>query len=148
MLRRRAPLGPVRGAPDAGAVSIFVAVTVAGLMLVSAVVLDSCGRLRDMEYADAIAQEGARVAGQQLDESALLQGDYQVQERGTIAQDAANAYLMQKYGLSCQVSFKDAHTVEVSISKSYHTVLLGQDFPVSGHGTATLVHGVTKAENG
>lgn len=148
MLRRHG----VRAGADSGAVSIFVAMSVAALTLVAAVVLDSCGRLRDMEYADALAQEAARVAGQQLDQAALLQGDgYQVDRRGSIAQDAALSYLRsvsRQSDLSCRVSFKDDHTVEVSISKSYHTVLLGQDFPVSGHGTATLVHGVTKAENG
>ncbi|GAA2148489.1 hypothetical protein GCM10009760_40610 [Kitasatospora kazusensis] len=131
-----------------GAVSVFVAISIAGLMGFAVIVLDNCGRLRDMEYNDSIAQEGARVAGQQLDETALLQGDYRVDQSQNIAQDAANAYTEQKYGLPCQVTFKDDHTVEVTISKRYHTVLLGWDLPASGHGTATLVHGVTKAENG
>ncbi len=142
MLRRRGP----RGTPDAGAVSIFVAISVAGLMGVALIVLDNCGRLREMEYADAMAQEGARVAGQQLDQSAVLGGDYKVDQG--VAKEAANAYLTQKYGLTGNVTFTDDHTVQVTLSKPYHTVLLGWDFPVTGQGTATLVHGVTKAENG
>ncbi|WP_441249026.1 hypothetical protein [Kitasatospora sp. McL0602] len=129
-----------------------MAITVAGLVLVSLAVLDSSGRLRDFEFVDSVAQEAARAAGQQLDQAALLQdGEYRIDQGGHVAEKMANAYLDQNYHdqqMSAEVHFKDGRTLEVSVSKTYRTFMLGLSFPVIGHGTATLVHGVTGPENG
>ncbi|MGE7435440.1 hypothetical protein [Kitasatospora sp. NPDC001175] len=149
--------GRGRGAaPDAGAVSTFVAICAAGLVVVIGIVLDCGGRLREIENTDARAQEAARVVGQQLDQAAVLRGDgYPVigarEHDLDVATRAADAYLDQ-YHLSADVTFKDDHTVQVSIDTTYRTALLGainvNILPVHGQGTATLVHGVTEAENG
>jgi len=147
-LRVRLRLQP-RGS-DRGAISTFVAIIAAALVILVGIVLDFGGRLRAIEQTDALAQEAARVAGQQLDEKALRDGDgYQV--RREVAADAVAAYLASK-GLRGHVDFPAPDTVAVNIETTYPTTLLGvvgvTHLPVRGYGRATLVHGVTKAENG
>ncbi|GAA2748201.1 hypothetical protein GCM10010440_47420 [Kitasatospora cinereorecta] len=140
----------VRRGPDDGAISVLVAITAAALVVLVGVVLDFGGRLRAIEQADARAQEAARVAGQQLDEKALRDGQgYRL--RQDVAEQAAAAYL-GRYGLTGAVSFPDPRTVTVTVDTQYRTALLGAvhltTLPVHGHGKAALVHGVTEAENG
>ncbi|MEV4611256.1 hypothetical protein AB0K43_01450 [Kitasatospora sp. NPDC049258] len=137
------------GRRDRGAISTFVAITAASLVILLGIVLDLGGRLRVMEQTDALAQEAARAAGQQLDRRALLEGRYQVLPAE--AQAAADAYL-RPYNLTAHVEFPDPGTVVVRIDSEYHTKLLSliriDTLPVHGTGKAVLVHGVTEAENG
>ncbi|MER5639417.1 hypothetical protein ABT095_20970 [Kitasatospora sp. NPDC002227] len=137
----------MRARADRGAISIFVALSVAGLVLVAVGVLDACARLRTVEATDALAQEAARAVGQQLDQAALLGGTYRVDQ--SAAQQAADDYLhAQDPTLTGDVTFIDDSTVAVTVRKSYRIFLLGKDVPVISTRTATLVHGVTKPENG
>ncbi|MFC6594819.1 hypothetical protein [Kitasatospora paranensis] len=143
-----------RGAgADGGALSLYVAVCAAALVILVGIVLDLGGRLRAVERADARAQEAARVASQQLDLDALLQGKgYRIAGQQAAA-DAADAYL-RSYNLTGQTRLVDDHTVEVRATGTYTTALLGAVLPdfthlqVHGYGKATLVHGITEAENG
>ncbi|WP_371501041.1 hypothetical protein OG871_29795 [Kitasatospora sp. NBC_00374] len=135
---------------DRGAISTFVAITAASLVVLLGIVLDLGGRLRTMEQTDALAQEAARAAGQQLDRRALLEGrGYQVLQAE--AEAAANAYLAGHH-LTAHVEFPDPRTVAVRIDSTYDTKLLSlvkiDTLPVHGTGKAVLVHGVTEAENG
>ncbi|WP_157849632.1 MULTISPECIES: hypothetical protein [Streptomyces] len=142
-LRRRAARRP-----DRGAVALFVAICAAYVVLVIALVIDAGGRLRVAERTDAYALEAARVGGQQLDQAELLNGKgFKAQQK--YAQDAADAYL-GLYGLKSErVDFsEDGKVVIVTVQTDYRPVLLGAlgERKVTGKGSATLVHGVEKAE--
>lgn len=133
---------------DRGAVALFVAICAAYVVLVIALVIDAGGRLRVAERTDAYALEAARVGGQQLDRAAVLQGKgFRVQEK--YVRDAADAYL-GLYGLRAgEVEFSgDGKVVTVTVRADYRPVLLGAlgERKVTGKGSATLVHGVEKAE--
>lgn len=136
---------------ERGTISVFVAVCASALVIVVGIVLDCGGRLQAVEQADARAEEAARVVGQQLDQSAVLQGrGYTIVQDRRLATDAADAYL-SPYHLHGDVRFDDDHTVTVRIDTTYDTALLGviavTTLPVHGQGQATLVHGITEAEN-
>ncbi|MFB6892001.1 hypothetical protein ACFCX4_22135 [Kitasatospora sp. NPDC056327] len=141
--------GPLGGRSDRGALSVFVAVCAAYVVLVIALVVDAGGKLRLAERVDGYAQEAARVAGQQLDEAALLRGDgYRLKPKAYV-EEAANSYL-KLYGLT-------AHRVEISpdgavvtiwVQTAFRPVMLGElgERKVMGKGSAALVHGVKEAE--
>ncbi|MFJ2577771.1 hypothetical protein [Kitasatospora aureofaciens] len=118
------------------------------LVFVIAIVVDVGGRLRVAERTDAYAQEAARVGGQQLDQAAVLQGKG-VKVKQEYVKQAANAYL-GVYGLkAAQVDFSaDGTVVTVTVESDFRPVLLGRfgERKVLGKGSATLVHGVEKAE--
>ena len=157
------PAGPARGTParcrrrlraarpDAGTISLFVAIVSTGFVSMIGLVVDAGGRLRAIENTDARAQEAARVAGQQLDEAGVLQGrGFKVQE--AYASQAANAYLAL-YDLSGSASLTaDGTGVVVTVSTTYKPALLSlvpkDGWGITGRGSAILVHGVKKAENG
>ncbi|WP_158835452.1 hypothetical protein [Streptomyces sp. NRRL S-350] len=133
---------------DRGAVALFVAICAAYVVLVIALVIDAGGRLRVAERTDAYALEAARVGGQQLDQAELLKGKgFKAQQQ--YAQAAADAYL-GLYGLkSASVDFSDdGRVVIVTVQADFHPALLGAlgNRKVTGKGSATLVHGVEKAE--
>ncbi|MFD0279397.1 hypothetical protein ACFVHB_36640 [Kitasatospora sp. NPDC127111] len=113
-----------------------------------ALVVDAGGRLRVAERTDAYAQEAARVGGQQLDEAAVLRGEgYKVQEK--YVQDAADSYLALYHLKAESVTFSpDGTVVTVTVTADYKPALLGElgKQKVTGKGSATLVHGVKKAE--
>ncbi|WP_327682942.1 hypothetical protein [Kitasatospora sp. NBC_00458] len=143
-----------RGAPgfrarsDRGALSVFVAICAAFVVLVVVVIIDAGGKLRAAENTDAYAQEAARVAGQQLDEAALLRGEgYRVQHQ--YAEEAANSYLAL-YGLRAKsVGFSpDGASVDITVETEYRPVLLTglANWKITGKGSAALVHGVKEAE--
>ncbi|GJF27331.1 hypothetical protein KNE206_00310 [Kitasatospora sp. NE20-6] len=141
-----------RGRPDDGALSVYIAICAAALLILVGIVLDLGGRLRAVERADARAQEAARAAVQQLDVDAVLSGKgYRILDGP--AAEAAAAYL-RPYGLTAETRLVDDGTVEVHATGTYTTALLGGVLPdfthleVHGSGRATLVHGITEAENG
>ncbi|CAN3984196.1 hypothetical protein [Kitasatospora purpeofusca] len=141
--------GPLGGRSDRGALSIFVAICAAFVVLVIALVIDAGGKLRLAERVDAYAQEAARMAGQQLDEAALLRGEgYKLRAR-TYVEAAADSYLAL-YGLSAaDVEFSpDGATVTITVRAEFRPLMLGElgTRKVTGKGSATLVHGVKEAE--
>ncbi|MFJ4093344.1 hypothetical protein ACIPYS_17340 [Kitasatospora sp. NPDC089913] len=138
------------GRSDHGALSVFVAICAAFVVLVIALVVDAGGKLRVAERVDAYAQEAARMAGQQLDEAALLRGEgYKLRAR-VYVEAAANDYLAL-YGLhTYQVEFSpDDTTVTITVQAEFRPVMLGElaTRKITGKGSATLVHGVKEAEN-
>jgi hypothetical protein len=140
---------------DTGAISTFVAISAAAMVGLVGLVLEAGAQLRAIELADARAQEAARAATQQLDRQAVLDGrGYHVVSQDA-ATAAANAYL-QQYGLTADrvdlTAGPTGDTVTVQFTTTYQTALLSAvDVPelkVHGNGKATLVHGITEAENG
>ncbi|MFJ5229828.1 TadE/TadG family type IV pilus assembly protein [Kitasatospora sp. NPDC088391] len=138
---------------DRGSISVMVAITAVSLVAVVGLVLDFGGQLRTMERADALAQEAARIGGQQLDIDRLRAGQGYHFDRAA-AEDAARAYL-RAHGITGDITFPDGQnttTFSVDCTTSYRTALLGvvdiDTLPVQGHGKATLVHGITEGTTG
>ncbi|WP_055589917.1 pilus assembly protein TadG-related protein [Streptacidiphilus griseoplanus] len=137
--------------PDGGSISIFVALCAVGLLVVIGIVIDCGGRLRAVERADALAQEAARAAGQQLDPAAALAGGPLVVDPDA-ARAAAQRYLADNGARGEAVVAADGRTIHVTVDGEYDTALLGVigigSMTVHGEGSAALVHGVGEAENG
>ncbi|WP_406207103.1 hypothetical protein OH807_34155 [Kitasatospora sp. NBC_01560] len=125
-----------------------MAICAAVLVLVIALVLDAGGRLRVAERVDGYAQEAARVGGQQLDEAAVLRGEgYRVQEK--YVRETVDNYLALYRLKAKDVTFSPEGTVvTVTVEAEFKPALLGElgKRKVTGKGSATLVHGVKKAE--
>ena len=130
---------------DAGSVTVFVAVTVLGILILCGLVVDGGAKLRAVQHADRVATEAARAAGQAADPAALAGGEARVDRRAAV--DAATAFLSAAGATGSATVSADGTAVEVSVTTTAPTVFLGlmgiPAFTVTGHGRATLVHGVT-----
>ncbi|WP_338123227.1 TadE/TadG family type IV pilus assembly protein [Streptomyces rochei] len=134
---------------DRGGVTVFVAACVVVLIGIIGVAVDGGGKLRATERADHIAGEAARAGGQAIDPAAAINGESIVVEPPD-AVAAAQAYL-QSVGATGTVSVSaDGKTLTVHTTGTYATKFLPVvgigSMPVSGHGSATLLHGVTAPE--
>jgi hypothetical protein len=133
--------------PEAGTLSIFIAICATMLLMLTGLVLDGGGRLREIERADAVAQEAARAGGQQIDQAALLRGQG-LKLDPAAAEAAANAYLSRNHFTGTPVA--TTTEVTVTVNAVYHTSLLSlvglDDLTVHGEGKARLVPGVSTAD--
>ncbi|MFC9001008.1 pilus assembly protein TadG-related protein [Streptomyces rochei] len=139
----------VTASRDRGGVTVFVAVCVVVLIGIIGVAVDGGGKLRATERADHIAGEAARAGGQAIDPAAAISGE-SIVVRPPDAVAAAQAYL-QSVGATGTVSVSaDGETLTVHTTGTYATKFLPVvgigSMPVSGHGSATLLHGVTAPE--
>ncbi|MBA4866228.1 Tad domain-containing protein [Streptomyces sp. PSKA54] len=134
---------------DRGGVTVFVAVCVLALIGIIGVAVDGGGTMRATERADYIAGEAARAGGQAIDPAQAISGKAIVVDPQD-AQAAAQAYL-QSVGAAGAVRVSaDGTTLTVTVDGSYTTKFLPVvgigSMPVTGHGKATLLHGVTAPE--
>lgn len=128
---------------------MFVAVCVIALIGIIGVAVDGGSAMRAVERADYIAGEAARAGGQALDPAKAISGTAIVVDPQD-ASAAAQAYLATA-GATGTVSVSgDGKTLTVNVTGSYDTKFLSVvgigSLSVSGHGTATLLHGVTAPE--
>jgi Flp pilus assembly protein TadG len=136
---------------DRGGVSVFVAVCVIALIGIIGVAVDGGSKMRATERADYIAGEAARAGGQAISPADAISGTKIVVD----AQDAAaaaQAYL-RLAGATGTVSVSgDGKALTVHVTGSYDTKFLSVvgigSLPVTGHGKATLLHGVTAPDEG
>ncbi|MCG8971422.1 pilus assembly protein TadG-related protein [Streptomyces sp. CL12-4] len=134
---------------DRGGVTVFVAVCVVALIGIIGVAVDGGGKMRATERADHVAGEAARAGGQAIDPTTAISGEsIVVKPQDAIA--AAQAYL-RSVGATGTVSVSaDGKTLTVHTAGSYATKFLPVvgigSMPVTGHGSATLLHGVTAPE--
>jgi Flp pilus assembly protein TadG len=134
---------------DDGGIAVFTAIVVIVLLGIVGLVLDGGGKLQATERADALAVEAARAAGQAIDPGAAITGTA-IRIDPQAAQAAAQAYL-HKAGVSGRVSISEDRTqLTVTVNESYPTKFLPVvgigSMSVTGHGTATLLHGVNQPE--
>ncbi|MDR6980114.1 Flp pilus assembly protein TadG [Streptomyces sp. 3330] len=134
---------------DQGGVTVFVAVCVITLIGIIGVAVDGGNKMRATERADYIAGEAARAGGQAIDPADAISGRAAVVDPQAAAA-AAQTYL-RSAGATGTVSVSaDAKTLTVTVTGSYDTKFLSVvgigSLPVSGHGKATLLHGVTAPE--
>ncbi|MFG2794166.1 TadE/TadG family type IV pilus assembly protein [Streptomyces sp. NPDC048419] len=134
---------------DRGGVTVFVAVCVIALIGIIGLAVDGGSKMRATERADYIAGEAARAGGQAIDPADAISGRA-VTVNPQDAQAAAQTYL-RSVGATGTVSVSgDGKTLTVVVSSTYDTKFLSAvgigSLPVTGHGTATLLHGVTAPE--
>ncbi|WP_405969081.1 pilus assembly protein TadG-related protein [Streptomyces sp. NBC_00988] len=134
---------------DRGGITIFVAVCVVALIGIIGISVDGGSKMRATERADYIAGEAARAGGQAIDPAQAITGKAIVVDPQD-AQAAAQAYL-RSAGATGSVSVSgDGKTLSVTITDSYATKFLPVvgigSLAVTGHGEATLLHGVTAPE--
>ncbi|MFE4423329.1 TadE/TadG family type IV pilus assembly protein [Streptomyces sp. NPDC056817] len=134
---------------DRGGVTVFVAVCVIALIGIIGVAVDGGSKMRATERADYIAGEAARAGGQAIDPADAISGTAIVVDPQAAAA-AAQSYL-RSAGATGTVSVSgDGKALTVTVTGSYNTKFLSVvgigSLPVTGHGKATLLHGVTAPE--
>ncbi|GGM20916.1 hypothetical protein GCM10010129_76440 [Streptomyces fumigatiscleroticus] len=134
---------------DRGGVTAFVAICVVTLLGIIGVAVDGGGMLRATERADYLAGEAARAGGQAIDPARAIPGEAIVVNPHD-ARTAAQAYLRSAAATGTVSVSGDGQTLTVTVTGSYATRFLPVtgvgSLPVTGHGTATLLHGVTAPE--
>lgn len=139
----------LRGLPSAeraserGAITLFVAITVVGLMALAGLVVDGGAKVRAVQRADRVAGEAARAAGQAVDVSSVLAGSgVRVDRRSALA--AAEAYLVSAGVEGTVRLIEGGYGVSVTTTTSAPTVFLGlvgiPTFTVRGRAEVALVH--------
>lgn len=128
---------------------MFVAVCVIALIGIIGIAVDGGSKMRATERADYIAGEAARAGGQAIDPAEAINGTAIVVDPQDAAA-AAQAYL-RSAGATGTVSVSgDGKTLTVNVTSSYDTKFLSAvgigSLSVTGHGQATLLHGVTAPE--
>ncbi|MFF2387012.1 pilus assembly protein TadG-related protein [Streptomyces sp. NPDC058108] len=134
---------------DRGGVTVFVAICVLGLIGIIGVAVDGGAKMAATERADYVAGEAARAGGQAIDPAKAVTGQAIVTDPQDAAA-AARAYL-RSAGATGSVSVSgDGKSVTVTVNVSSDTTFLSAvgigSLPVTGHATATLLHGVTAPE--
>jgi len=135
--------GGTASARETGAVTLFVAIAVTGLLVLLGLVVDGGAKVRAAQQADRLAAEAARAAGQAIDLAAVLGGDaIRVDRRA--AQAAAEEYLARSGGRGQASVSRDGRTITVTTRASVPTVFLGLigigEVGVTGRAEAVLVH--------
>ncbi len=125
---------------ERGAIGIFLAVLVPGLLLIIGLAVDGGAKVAATQRANAIADEAARAGGQALDVAAALAGQVRVDPASAVA--AAQDYL-DRNGVQGAVTVVDGDTLTVTTTITEPTTFLGligiQTMTVEGSGTADLI---------
>ncbi|WP_405654098.1 TadE/TadG family type IV pilus assembly protein [Streptomyces sp. NBC_00019] len=134
---------------DRGGVTVFVAVCVIALIGIIGVAVDGGSRMRAIERADFLAGEAARAGGQAIDPAQAIPGEaIVVDPQDAVA--AARAYLASAGATGTVTVSGDGTTLIVDVTDAYDTTFLSVagigSLPVTGHGEATLLYGVTTPE--
>ncbi|MFH8698855.1 TadE/TadG family type IV pilus assembly protein [Streptomyces chartreusis] len=148
MIFRESGLGRGRF-DDRGGVSAFVAVCVLALIGITGIAVDGGSKMRATERADYIAGEAARAGGQAIDPAEAITGTAIAVDPQDAAA-AAQSYL-RGAGVTGTVSVSDdGKTLTVVVNDAFDTTFLPVvgigSLSVTGHGKATLLHGVTAPE--
>ena len=125
---------------ERGAIGVFLAVLVPGLLLIIGLAVDGGAKVAATQRANAIAEEAARAGGQALDVSAALAGRVQVDPAAAVT--AAQNYL-DRAGVQGAVTVVDGTTLRVTTTIAEPTIFLDligvSTLTVEGTGTAELI---------
>ena len=137
--------GPEDGS-DRGAVTLFLAIAMVGLLALAGLVVDGGAKVRAVQRSDRIAGEAARAAGQAIDVAGVLRGDGDVRVDRRSALRAAESYL-HAAGVQGSARVIDGGTgIAVTTTTSEPTIFLGligvAQFTVTGRAEVALVHAV------
>lgn len=131
---------------DTGSVTVFMAITVVGLLVLIGLVVDGGVKIRAAQRADAVAAEAARAAGQAVALPGVVgHQDVAVDRQGAVG--AAYAHLAAAGETGNVAIGPDGTTIEVTVTTSSPTAFLAligiTDLTVTGQGEATLVHRIS-----
>lgn len=139
----------LRTEPDAGRVSVFLAIAFTGLLIIIGVAVDASGQLRTLLRAENIAAEGARAAGQAVDHGQVISGGTATADPDQAAQaaaeyvNAAAAAVGQTVQPVPVVVSPDGTQVQITVILTYQTQILWMvgitERQVTATSTATLV---------
>ncbi|MCF2435648.1 Tad domain-containing protein [Streptomyces thinghirensis] len=128
---------------------MFVAVCVVALIGIIGVAVDGGGKMRATERADHVAGEAARAGGQAIDPTAAISGEsIDGQAAGCRRRSAGLSPVCRRYrtvSVSADGKRLTVHTSDVYATRFLPVVGIGS-MPVTGYGSATLLHGVTAPE--
>ncbi|SDD22850.1 Putative Flp pilus-assembly TadE/G-like [Sanguibacter gelidistatuariae] len=131
---------------ETGSVSVFVAITAIGLMILAGLIADGGAKLRATQRAESIAAEAARAGGQAIDTRAIAHGrDLSIDVEQAVR--AAQTYLTSA-GVEGAVSVSDDGTrIQVHVTSQSRTVFLSLigigTLSANGNAAAVLVHSTT-----
>lgn len=135
-------------ARERGSISAWLAVTTFGVMLMFGLVVDMVGADQARHRAETVANEAARAAGQELENTAAAHG-LGVSTNSARAMSAGEQYLATA-GVSGTVSLQSGTTIVVTTTDSYSTKVLGligvDSVTVTGEGTSRVVRAVDGSE--
>jgi hypothetical protein len=128
--------------PDTGSVTLFLVITVTGLLVMAGLVVDGGAKIRGIERADTLAAEAGRAAGQAINISAAITGSTPTLDpRAAIA--AADAYLATNGVTGTVAVTAGGRSLEVTVTTSTPTVFLGligiTAMTSQGHATVALI---------
>jgi hypothetical protein len=127
---------------DRGRVSVFLAIALAGVLILIGMVADGGARLRALQRADNVAAEAARAAGQGIDGSVAIPGGEKRLDP-ELAARAAQEYLAAAGVPGTATVGEDRKHVEVEVVITRPTAMLSligiDTIQVTGHATAVLV---------
>ncbi len=130
---------PVR---DAGSVTLFLVISVLGLLVLVGLVVDGGAKIRAIQRADALAGEAARAAGQAINTPAAITGQARTVDRHA-ALAAAQTFLRTNHVTGTATVVNGGASVQVQVRISTPTVFLGligiNHTTVTGQATADLI---------
>ena len=140
-IRDSVPAPTANGAPlsDRGSISVWVAIVVPALLLLSVLLIDGGAKIQAANRADSTAAEAARAAviasGPRPDTSADPRA----------AAGAARSYLARA-GMAGQVTILSPGQVKVTVTAAANGPITGIGFAVTRSATAQLLVGVERGE--
>nr|WTA68004.1 Tad domain-containing protein [Micromonospora sp. NBC_00855] len=129
-------------AREHGRVSIFLAVTMVGVLAIIGLSFDGAGQLRTLQRAQNLAAEAARAGGQAIDRATAIEGGPKRIDQPEARKAVAN-YLDEVDTASHTVSFPEVDgeiLIRVTVSITYQRSMIGpfvQDKAVTVTGEAT-----------
>jgi Flp pilus assembly protein TadG len=109
-------------APERGSVSVWLATASIVMIILVGVVVDLAGQVHAQQHTRNIANQAARVAGQQINAPAAIRG-IGVQANAAQAVAAAQTYLNAS-DVTGTASIVNGNTIRVSTSSTYNTKFL------------------------
>ena len=136
------------GAGEHGRVSIFLAVTMVGVLAIIGLSFDAAGQLRTLQRAQNLAAEAARAGGQAIDRATAIEGGPTRINRPQ-ARRAVADYLAAAGAAGHTVSFPVVNgetRIRVRVTVTYRRTMLGlfgfdETVTVSGEATARPLTG-------
>jgi uncharacterized membrane protein len=129
-------------AGEHGRVSIFLAVTMVGVLAIIGLSFDGAGQLRTLQRAQNLAAEAARAGGQAIDRATAIEGGPKRIDQPE-ARKAVASYLDEVDPAGHTVSFPEVDgeiLIRVTVSITYQRSMIGpfvQDKTVTVTGEAT-----------